>query len=391
MRKRVALLLTVILLAAGLLAGCGQSAQKVMKKLSGTYIGMNGSVLTLFPDGTTEYYYMASEDIDKGSWNVEDGLLSWSYQDYTISTDVSDPDTQSLYFDSTAGWTREEYKKVSSDTESRDTKSCHQLLIDELGRPQMDNFDEELNKTCTIGTTTLQIPFYWMNAISDDDLITYYAELDASTQDTAVLMVSHYDISLSDVVFEIAAPDFMTEIFASGTQLSEATMVEYNGLKAVKSTGKVSSDSETLNNSVTVINVPDAEQMIMIQLLTSDNTVFRYDSDCEKIFRSISYQKPASGSAGSSGLVSSSEVSPDLKEFLDSYEAFMTEYVSFMQRYEDSDDVSSMLMDYFDMLYRLADFTEKADAYDTDEMSDADAAYYLEVMSRVTMMLLSVE
>lgn len=63
MRKRTALLLTVILLAAGLLAGCGQSAQKVMKKLSGTYIGMNGSVLTLFPDGTTEYYYMASERI----------------------------------------------------------------------------------------------------------------------------------------------------------------------------------------------------------------------------------------------------------------------------------------------------------------------------------------
>lgn len=388
MRKRTALLLTVILLAAGLLAGCGQSAQKVMKKLSGTYIGMNGSVLTLFPDGTTEYYYMASEDIDKGTWDVKDGLLSWSYQDYTISTDVSDSDTQSLYFDTTTGWTREEYQKVSSDAKSRDTKSCHQLLIDELGRPQMDNFDEELNKTCTIGTTTLQIPFYWIKYKTEDDTITYYAE-DDGTDSVALLMITNHDADLSDAQFEKTMPDLITGLLNDEAMVSEAAMKEYNGLKAVQCRGKT--ESGDFGDNVTLINNPSSGQIVLIQLITSDNTVFRYDSDCEKIFQAISYQKPASGGAGSSGLVSSSEVSPDLKEFLDSYEAFMTEYVSFMQRYEDSDDVSSMLMDYFDMLYRLADFTEKADAYDPDEMSTADAAYYLEVTARIAMMLLSVE
>lgn len=60
MKKLYATLAVLMML---FLVGCGGSTQTSASKsmtdsLSGTYVGKNGSVLTLFPDGTSEYYYM---------------------------------------------------------------------------------------------------------------------------------------------------------------------------------------------------------------------------------------------------------------------------------------------------------------------------------------------
>jgi uncharacterized membrane protein YgaE (UPF0421/DUF939 family) len=79
----------------------------------------------------------------------------------------------------------------------------------------------------------------------------------------------------------------------------------------------------------------------------------------------------------------SGSVTPELKEFLDSYESFMDEYIAFMQKYNSSSDTLGMATDYAKMLAKYAEFSKKADAYNTDEMSAADAAYYLDVMNRV--------
>lgn len=70
------------------------------------------------------------------------------------------------------------------------------------------------------------------------------------------------------------------------------------------------------------------------------------------------------------------------------YEEFMDEYVAFMKKYQTATDTSSMLMDYLAFMQKYSDFSEKANAYDTNEMSNADAAYYLEVTSRVSQKLL---
>ena len=81
-------------------------------------------------------------------------------------------------------------------------------------------------------------------------------------------------------------------------------------------------------------------------------------------------------------------VSADVKEALDSYEAFIDEYVAFMQRFGETDDTTAMMLDYADFLSRYADFSQKIDAMDTDDMSEADYAYYLEVTSRCAQKLL---
>lgn len=87
---------------------------------------------------------------------------------------------------------------------------------------------------------------------------------------------------------------------------------------------------------------------------------------------------------------SSGEVNPDLKAFLDEYEAFMDDYVAFMKKYKESGSSAEMLSDYMTMMQRYADFASAAEKYNSEEMSAADAAYYLEVTTRISKKMLEV-
>lgn len=84
----------------------------------------------------------------------------------------------------------------------------------------------------------------------------------------------------------------------------------------------------------------------------------------------------------------STEVTPELKAFLDEYEAFFDEYIEFMKKYNSSGDTVSLMSDYLQMLEKYTSFTEAVEKYDSDEMSDADRAYYIEVTTRVSKKLL---
>lgn len=88
--------------------------------------------------------------------------------------------------------------------------------------------------------------------------------------------------------------------------------------------------------------------------------------------------------------ISSGDVDPDLKAFLDEYEAFMDDYVAFMKKYKESGSSVEMLSDYMAMMQRYADFASAAEKYNSEEMSAADAAYYLDVTNRVSKKMLEV-
>ena len=85
-------------------------------------------------------------------------------------------------------------------------------------------------------------------------------------------------------------------------------------------------------------------------------------------------------------------IRPEVKEFLDAYEACMDEYVDFMQKYLNADPTSmvSMMGDYYSILARYTEFAEKIDAFDESELTNAELAYYLEVTNRVSQKLLRV-
>ncbi len=90
--------------------------------------------------------------------------------------------------------------------------------------------------------------------------------------------------------------------------------------------------------------------------------------------------------------VAVNEIRPEVKEFLDAYEACMDEYVDFMQKYMNADPTSmvSMLGDYYSILARYTEFAEKIDAFDESELTNAELVYYLDVTNRVSRKLLSV-
>lgn len=84
---------------------------------------------------------------------------------------------------------------------------------------------------------------------------------------------------------------------------------------------------------------------------------------------------------------SNDEISPDVKEFLDSYEAFMDEYVDFMKKYKQNPIDSTMIVEYADMMSEYSDFVQAADELKTD-LNDAEMKYYTEVMLRVEQKML---
>jgi len=90
--------------------------------------------------------------------------------------------------------------------------------------------------------------------------------------------------------------------------------------------------------------------------------------------------------------IAEAEIRPEFKEFLDSYEACMDEYVAFMQKYSKADptDMAAMMTDYYAMMSRYTGFSEKFDAIDEGELTNAELAYYLEVTNRVNQKLIAV-
>lgn len=84
------------------------------------------------------------------------------------------------------------------------------------------------------------------------------------------------------------------------------------------------------------------------------------------------------------------DISPDFKEAMDSYEAFFDEYCKFIKKYSETDDTTGMLADYADYMTKYADTMEKMNAIDQDELSTSEAAYYVEVTTRIAQKLAEV-
>lgn len=92
----------------------------------------------------------------------------------------------------------------------------------------------------------------------------------------------------------------------------------------------------------------------------------------------------AQSSKTSTAALSSNGVTQSFKEAMDSYEEFFSEYFDFIKKYSESDNPMLMLADYARFMSRYPDMIEKMEALDDEEdLSAADAAYYLEVTSRI--------
>lgn len=99
------------------------------------------------------------------------------------------------------------------------------------------------------------------------------------------------------------------------------------------------------------------------------------EADKKPSNKSTSSGQKSSGSAG---------VSPAFKKSMDDYAAFMDKYVDVMKRYKASPSDATVMAEYAEFMKKYAEFTESINKVDHSSLSAVDAAYYLEVTSRVT-------
>jgi len=74
---------------------------------------------------------------------------------------------------------------------------------------------------------------------------------------------------------------------------------------------------------------------------------------------------------------------PEFKEAMDSYESFYNEYCEFMKKYYENPMDFSLLSEYSEMMEKTEEVDEKFDAWDSEDMNEAEYKYYMEVSARV--------
>lgn len=82
----------------------------------------------------------------------------------------------------------------------------------------------------------------------------------------------------------------------------------------------------------------------------------------------------------------------EFRAWVDSYEAFMNEYVDFMKKYSESDGTDlSLLSDYATYMSKYAEYIEATENVSEDELSVEDYQYFLAAQTRVLQKLSEVQ
>lgn len=69
---------------------------------------------------------------------------------------------------------------------------------------------------------------------------------------------------------------------------------------------------------------------------------------------------------------------------MDSYEKFMDEYIAFMKKYYESDEIDAdMLSEYREFMNKYSDCMEDFEKWKDKDMSSEELQYYLKVQTRV--------
>ena len=87
---------------------------------------------------------------------------------------------------------------------------------------------------------------------------------------------------------------------------------------------------------------------------------------------------------------SNSGIGSDFKAAMETYEAFIDEYVAVMKRYKENPTDISVLSDYTNYISKYAELLEAFNAWNAEDLNNEDLAYYIEVQTRVSQKLIDV-
>lgn len=282
---------------------------------------------------------------------------------------------------------------VREESSAPETSAADSSAADE-GEEEKE--EEEEVQEFSLDGVTFRIPVKYEAdgdsfATKEGDVVILIGDMDGVTEDQFDRIEDKLDERMDDK---------MTESFTSPVRKS-ALGSEVAGHKARSYCYTGERNDYPVTVYIDLINVEEKGKLLMVMGVAEESRTEEFEADYRKVIDSAAYTNAADTKRQDSAADSADDeageasaapagVNPDLKAFLDGYEAFIDKYIDFMQKYQANPTDLGLLMEYADMMQEYADFMEKVDDYDSDEMSAADAAYYLEVTSRCTQKMLRV-
>lgn len=126
------------------------------------------------------------------------------------------------------------------------------------------------------------------------------------------------------------------------------------------------------------ISAPEISEPTAVSEQTSEPTAVS-----EPTSEPVATSEPVSEPISIPTIVDQKLVRPEVKDALDAYEAYMNEYCDFMKNYNAAEDQASLMLGYFAILEKYSLAADKLSELDDIELTEAEAAYYLEVTTRV--------
>ena len=150
--------------------------------------------------------------------------------------------------------------------------------------------------------------------------------------------------------------------------------------------GKNSSSSATSSNDRTVTPV-NTESKVEVRATTGANTpaITTAAATPSEATTTEKAQEPES-TAPVDTTLDAGTIRPDVKEAIDSYEAFIDSYCEFLESYDAND--TTMFTEYISLVQKEREMTEKFDAMDDGSLTDAENEYYTKVSLRCSQKLL---
>ena len=206
----------------------------------------------------------------------------------------------------------------------------------------------------------------------DSDLASLLPDPKAKSGEVTYDSSSSFDVEIKDYT-EKQFKDYVKECKEKGFKVDYTSWEDYFSAKN-KDGYSLSIDYDKDKNTMSIsVYAPSDDD---------DNEDEEETKEATKSKAKTSSKSKTSSKAKSSK--AKSGVSADFKKTMDEYESFMNDYVEFMKKYKKSDNSLELLNDYTDMMSKYTDFAQKIDDIDEDSLSTDDAAYYVEVTTRVT-------
>ena len=255
-----------------------------------------------------------------------------------------------------------------------------------------NGFDSNKNKIESIDIYNIEIPSYFGKQwINDKGIITYIP----IEKENEFAFLRFIVTDLNDIVYDNREKDVNDLAETMGYLSYEYNDITFSGIQAIEINAKVKDeekeDVKIDNRQVikagtyfadaydVVIYDSENDKLLVVSLRQTFGTNYDYIEDVKKILNTLTVSEESTNSSG---------VSQDFKDMLDAYEEFMDEYIEFMKLYNQNPTDAELMSKYFDILTEYTQYASTISKLENSEMTDEEAAYYLEVVNRVNQKLL---